>query len=137
MAHKDRPTSLAASNPPNSAKEIRYTGVRKRPWGRYVVEIRDPGKKTCVWLGIFDTAEEVARAYDATTKDFRGAKAKTNFPSLSELPNNFSRSHNQSSTLESSLLPPVVVPPSLELSLETLIFDEHRAMCIEIRNGKK
>ncbi|KAJ0266538.1 Ethylene-responsive transcription factor ERF016 [Hirschfeldia incana] len=58
----------------------KYTGVRKRKWGKWVAEIRLPNSRERIWLGSFDSAEKAARAFDAALYCLRGPGARFNFP---------------------------------------------------------
>ena len=62
----------------SQSKVKRYKRVRQRPWGRWVAEIRDE-RRIRLWLGTFDTAEEVIVAYDQAVVKLRGPNAPTNF----------------------------------------------------------
>jgi hypothetical protein len=78
-AAQDSGRTASATMVTASRRGRRFVGVRQRPSGRWVAEIKDSAQRVRLWLGTFDTADEAARAYDEAARALRGENTRTNF----------------------------------------------------------
>ncbi|XP_038894948.1 ethylene-responsive transcription factor CRF6-like [Benincasa hispida] len=74
-------TEVKESSRSTQRSSSMYKGVRRRKWGKYAAEIRDPFRGRRLWLGTYNTAEEAAVAYQRKKHEFESMQSMENYSS--------------------------------------------------------
>lgn len=78
---RSRPATKASGKGAGKRRSHRnFMGVQATPSGRFKAKIYVPRTKKHIYIGIYDTPEEAAHAYDEVAYRKRGATAPLNFP---------------------------------------------------------
>ncbi|XP_022933939.1 pathogenesis-related genes transcriptional activator PTI6-like [Cucurbita moschata] len=117
LTRSSKKSSLKSGAEPlrNSKSYRKFRGVRRRPWGKWAAEIRDPFRRTRVWLGTYDTPEEAAVVYDQAAVRLKGPNALTNF---AEAP------------ISKSTVTTLLTPPPLAVAVAVAISDREESRCL-------